>query len=44
MESQRPKDLPLESHDETHIAADRTSIAYRRILREMGLKLTARAN
>jgi vanillate O-demethylase monooxygenase subunit len=44
VESQRPKDLPLESHDETHIAADRTSIAYRRILREMGLKLTARAN
>jgi vanillate O-demethylase monooxygenase subunit len=42
VESQRPLDLPLDSADEAHIAADRTSIAYRKLLREMGLELRAR--
>jgi len=37
VESQKPEDLPLDLTSEAHIAADRTSIAYRRILREMGL-------
>lgn len=37
VESQRPEDLPLDVSEEAHIAADRTSIAYRRVLREMGL-------
>ncbi len=42
VESQRPIDLPLDGADEGHIAADRTSIAYRKLLREMGLELRAR--
>jgi phenylpropionate dioxygenase-like ring-hydroxylating dioxygenase large terminal subunit len=37
VESQRPEDLPLDIQMEAHIAADRTSIAYRKLLREMGL-------
>jgi phenylpropionate dioxygenase-like ring-hydroxylating dioxygenase large terminal subunit len=37
VESQRPEDLPLDPSEEAHIAADRMSIAYRRVLREMGL-------
>jgi vanillate O-demethylase monooxygenase subunit len=37
VESQRPEDLPLDVQMEAHIAADRTSIAYRRLLKEMGL-------
>ena len=39
VESQRPIDLPLTGGDEAHIAADRTSIAYRKLLRDMGLEL-----
>jgi hypothetical protein len=37
VESQKPEDLPLDLQMETHIAADRTSIAYRKLLRSMGL-------
>jgi vanillate O-demethylase monooxygenase subunit len=42
VEHQRPLDLPLDSEGETHIAADRTSVAYRRVLKRMGLDLRAR--
>jgi phenylpropionate dioxygenase-like ring-hydroxylating dioxygenase large terminal subunit len=41
VERQRPEDLPLESQSEAHFAADRTSLSYRRLLKEMGLTLTA---
>ena len=41
VENQSPLDLPLDSDGEGHIAADRTSIAYRRVLKRMGLTLTA---
>jgi len=37
VESQTPEDLPLDLQMEAHITADRTSIAYRKMLREMGL-------
>jgi phenylpropionate dioxygenase-like ring-hydroxylating dioxygenase large terminal subunit len=37
VESQKPEDLPLNIQMEAHIAADRTSIAYRKLLKEMGL-------
>jgi vanillate O-demethylase monooxygenase subunit len=37
VESQKPEDLPLDIQMEAHIAADRTSIAYRMKLKEMGL-------
>lgn len=37
VESQRPEDLPLEAQLEAHIPADRTSIAYHRLLKEGGL-------
>ena len=37
VELQRPEDLPLDIQMEAHIAADRTSIAYRKLLKEMGL-------
>jgi phenylpropionate dioxygenase-like ring-hydroxylating dioxygenase large terminal subunit len=37
VESQRPESLPLDVKLEAHIAADRSSIAYRRVLRDMGL-------
>jgi vanillate O-demethylase oxygenase-like protein len=37
VESQRPEDLPLDLQMEVHIAADRTSIAYRKLLKSMGL-------
>jgi vanillate O-demethylase monooxygenase subunit len=37
VESQRPEDLPIDIQMEAHIAADRTSIAYRKLLKEMGL-------
>ncbi len=37
VEAQRPENLPLDLTLEAHIAADRSSIAYRRALREMGL-------
>jgi vanillate O-demethylase monooxygenase subunit len=39
IERQRPEELPLEAQAEAHFAADRTSVGYRRLLREMGLKL-----
>ena len=42
VESQVPIDLPLEGAEEAHIAADRTSIAYRKLLRAMGLELRSR--
>jgi phenylpropionate dioxygenase-like ring-hydroxylating dioxygenase large terminal subunit len=37
VESQKPEDLPLDLQMEAHIPADRSSITYRRILKEMGL-------
>jgi vanillate O-demethylase monooxygenase subunit len=39
VEAQRPEDLPLNLALEVHIAADRTSIAYRRLLKKMALSL-----
>jgi vanillate O-demethylase monooxygenase subunit len=36
VETQRPEHLPLDMALEAHIAADRSSIAYRRALRDMG--------
>jgi phenylpropionate dioxygenase-like ring-hydroxylating dioxygenase large terminal subunit len=39
VESQKPEDLPLDLGSEISIPADRTSVAYRRLLREMGLSL-----
>jgi hypothetical protein len=36
-ERQRPEELPLHVDAEPHFAADRTSVAYRRLLKEMGL-------
>lgn len=39
VESQRPIDLPLDGGSEVHIAADRSSVAYRRLLKQMGLTL-----
>ena len=40
VESQRPEDLPLDLGSEISIPADRTSVAYRRLLKDMGLSLT----
>jgi len=37
VERQRPEELPLEPGAEPHFAADRTSLAYRRLLKQMGL-------
>ncbi|MET1026204.1 MAG: aromatic ring-hydroxylating dioxygenase subunit alpha [Dongiaceae bacterium] len=37
IENQRPEELPLDLMSEAHIAADRTSIAYRKGLAELGL-------
>ena len=37
VESQWPQDLPLDPQAEAHFAADRSSVAYRRRLKEMGL-------
>jgi vanillate O-demethylase monooxygenase subunit len=42
VENQRPRDLPLDVGVEVHIAADRASVAYRRLLKQMGLSLTSR--
>jgi phenylpropionate dioxygenase-like ring-hydroxylating dioxygenase large terminal subunit len=39
VEAQRPEDLPLNLSLEVHIAADKTSVAYRRNLKRMGLSL-----
>jgi phenylpropionate dioxygenase-like ring-hydroxylating dioxygenase large terminal subunit len=35
--SQRPERLPLDLQTEPHLRSDRTAIAYRRWLRELGL-------
>ncbi len=40
VESQRPEDLPLDLGSEISIPADRTSVAYRRLLKDLGLSLT----
>ena len=37
VESQQPAELPLDPAAEAHFAADRSSVAYRRLLRDMGL-------
>jgi phenylpropionate dioxygenase-like ring-hydroxylating dioxygenase large terminal subunit len=37
VEAQTPEDLPLDLQAEAHIPADRTSIAYRQLLSEIGL-------
>lgn len=37
VEAQSPEDLPLDMDDEAHFAADRSSVAYRKALKEMGL-------
>jgi vanillate O-demethylase monooxygenase subunit len=39
VERQKPEDLPLDTGAEFHIAADRTSAEYRRLLKGMGLSL-----
>jgi hypothetical protein len=39
VECQKPEDLPLDLTLEVHIAADRSSVAYRRLLKQMGLSL-----
>ena len=36
VESQRPADLPLDFSTEAHIPADRSSMAYRKVLKRMG--------
>jgi phenylpropionate dioxygenase-like ring-hydroxylating dioxygenase large terminal subunit len=38
VEAQFPADLPLDTEHEAHFAADRSSVAYRKSLRELGLK------
>jgi phenylpropionate dioxygenase-like ring-hydroxylating dioxygenase large terminal subunit len=38
VESQRPELLPLDLQTELHLKSDRTTIAYRRWLRNIGLK------
>jgi phenylpropionate dioxygenase-like ring-hydroxylating dioxygenase large terminal subunit len=40
VEYQKPEDLPLDLGSEISIPADRTSVAYRRLLKEMGLSLS----
>ncbi|RYL95864.1 aromatic ring-hydroxylating dioxygenase subunit alpha [Sporolactobacillus sp. THM7-4] len=37
VENQKPEELPLDLQAEAHIMADKTSIAYRKLLKEMGL-------
>lgn len=37
IESQWPQNLPLDPLEEAHFAADRSSVAYRRVLKQMGL-------
>ena len=39
VENQKPEDLPLDFSSEISIPADRTSVAYRRLLKQMGLSL-----
>lgn len=38
IESQRPELLPLDLQAELHLRSDRTAIAYRRWLRELGVR------
>ncbi len=38
VERQQPPELPLEPDAEPHFAADRSSVEYRRLLRDMGLR------
>lgn len=37
VEAQSPEDLPLDMDDEAHFAADKSSVAFRKALRELGL-------
>ena len=37
VEAQSPEDLPLDTDEEAHFAADRSSVAYRKALKELGL-------
>ena len=37
VESQRPELLPLDLQDELHLRSDRTAIAYRKYLRQLGI-------
>ncbi len=37
IERQKPEELPLDAQQEAHFPADRTSLGYRRLLRQMGL-------
>jgi phenylpropionate dioxygenase-like ring-hydroxylating dioxygenase large terminal subunit len=39
VESQRPELLPLDLQEELHLRSDRVAIAYRRYLRECGVRL-----
>jgi len=41
LESQRPEMLPLDLQAELHLRSDRTAIAYRRWLRELGVRTGA---
>src|SRR5437879_7579159 len=41
LESQRPELLPLDLQAELHLRSDRTAIAYRRWLRELGVRTGA---
>lgn len=41
LESQRPELLPLDLHAELHLRCDKTAVAYRRWLKELGLKYGA---
>jgi phenylpropionate dioxygenase-like ring-hydroxylating dioxygenase large terminal subunit len=38
LESQRPELLPLDLQAELHLRSDRTAIAYRRWLRQLGVR------
>jgi vanillate O-demethylase monooxygenase subunit len=40
IERQCPEDLPLDPNEEAHFPADRTSLGYRRLLRQMGLSFS----
>ena len=37
VESQRPELLPLDLQEELHLRSDRTAIAYRKYLKQMGV-------
>ena len=43
VERQRPRQLPLRPGTEPHIAADQTSVAYRGLLKKMGLEFEQRS-